>query len=367
MQSSINLVRLRDMVLPSSGPKAASKRLGPAERVAQRGIEGTKCMLENFLHGVQMEEGDKIIVGNPLPTPVDEWSIGAWQLRKQSTYEVHYVATVRDNEECNEHKARIRHELMSQWWDVCPEAGPKTLATAVKCAGPALKVCSWVDSKPVLPTTWLDKLSDGSPQRQVLQTKMDAFWAEFGQPTTTQDGGGSPASAEPTAVAGEGPDFSDDSDSKPDINREETPEEMMSVDDAESKPDEFWLARSDVSRRGFAIWVKQDDDMMDCGVQIHADGRLGPCEIFGFNTGSFQTISKGDQDSNCIPFELKSDTDLVVFVPQDGSAKKLMTVCEVIYMAYKAGFPIVQVDCHSLEQKKRLVAWLTLKLHKMAW
>ena len=85
---------------------------------------------------------------------------------------------------------------------------------------------------------------------------------------------------------------------------------------------------------------------------------LGPCELFGFNTGNLSTISKHEMASelDCIPFQLQSGAEYVALVPQDGSGKKFMPLCDVIYTAYKTGVPVIQLECHSLEQKKRFKA-----------
>ena len=124
-----------------------------------------------------------------------------------------------------------------------------------------------------------------------------------------------------------------------------------------ASPMSFWLAKSSAERRGYGVWVTNDDEK-EMLLQVYEDGTLGPCELFGFNTGTFSTISKQDiaSELNCIPSHLKSDVEFVVLVPQDGSNKKLMPLCDVIYTAYKSGIPVIQVDCHSLEQKKVLKA-----------
>ena len=65
---------------------------------------------------------------------------------------------------------------------------------------------------------------------------MEAFWKEFGQPKA--DPAYQKSVTQPVAQIGEGPDFTDDP-LEFDINCVETPPEFTSVEDAESKPDEF--------------------------------------------------------------------------------------------------------------------------------
>ena len=67
---------------------------------------------------------------------------------------------------------------------------------------------------------------------------------------------------------------------------------------------------------------------------------------------------------DCIPFHLQSDKDYVVFVPQDvPSTKQMMPLCDVIYTAYKMGIPVIQLENHSLEQKKRFKACHALHMY----
>ena len=65
---------------------------------------------------------------------------------------------------------------------------------------------------------------------------------------------------------------------------------------------------------------------MEMALQVHEDGKLGACELFGLNTATFSTISKEfvAECLDCIPFHLQTNKDYVVFVPQDGSVKKFV-------------------------------------------
>ena len=84
MPGTIDLIRVREMVVPGRTPTSRDRRLGPGERVQQLCADGAKEMLKGFLHGLELRDGDKVIIANPLPAPLDEWSNGTWRLKKET-------------------------------------------------------------------------------------------------------------------------------------------------------------------------------------------------------------------------------------------------------------------------------------------
>lgn len=82
---------------------------------------------------------------------------------------------------------------------------------------------------------------------------------------------------------------------------------------------------------------------------------MEPCELFGFNTGNFETVPKTTSlkdGENKIPFWITKDTDLIVLVGPEG--KRLTTIADAVYSAHvDHGIPQIALDCHVLEQKTR--------------
>ena len=140
------LVRVKDMVTPGRGPSAKDKRLGPGDRVAQRGTYACEILLKGFLNGLVLESGDKIVVGNPLPLSVDEWGLAVWKCRCDPSLDVHYVAMGDTQELTAELCGELQKALMNEWWDSCVEAGPKDSVGCQPYLPCVLMACVFVES-----------------------------------------------------------------------------------------------------------------------------------------------------------------------------------------------------------------------------
>ena len=231
----VELVRVRDMVLPGRTPADRDRRLGPSERIAQKGVDAARRMLKGFLANLTLKPGAKTIFANLMPGAIDEWGAGAWKLAKEDQMDVAYVALVTDVETHKEIKAELAKTLMEEWWNNCPEAGPLEPAAPVEIPAPRLKIVSWSSGVPVLCESILDKFEPGTPQFAEIQSAIKSFWEEFGYYTSA-----SPVltSTRTAATSMSGPDYSENPPAE--IGLAALPKHMESASDLSNLADAEW-------------------------------------------------------------------------------------------------------------------------------
>jgi hypothetical protein len=115
------------------------------------------------------------------------------------------------------------------------------------------------------------------------------------------------------------------------------------------------------------LWFYAHADQTACAITFdHLNQEsydMEPCELFGFNTGNFETVVKTvdlkDGDKK-IPFWLAKDSDLIVLV--SGDIKRLTTVADAVYTAHvDHGIPQIAVDCNQLSQKTKTQDLIEIK------
>ena len=78
---------------------------------------------------------------------------------------------------------------------------------------------------------------------------------------------------------------------------------------------------------------------------------LAPTELFGFGLGSFtekMTSMCGERPSDCLPWMLKKDSELVIFT-EAGQGKQVFSLASLIcHMASKHGIMEVTVTDHNI-------------------
>jgi hypothetical protein len=110
------------------------------------------------------------------------------------------------------------------------------------------------------------------------------------------------------------------------------------------------------NRSGLELWCHTDGHVLWATVNHLSTPTLttSPCELFGFNTGNFEAVSRAFVMSDAepkIPFRLSFDTDMLVIVRSTGE-KELMTVADAVYDAFvKFGVPQISIEGHELSQK----------------
>jgi hypothetical protein len=179
----VELLRVRDMIVPGQSPADKDRNLGPGERITQRGMAACKKILTGLLTGLTLEPGAKVVVANLCPHRVDEFGAAVWKMKQEDQLDIAYCSIVCDDVAHIENVAKAKKMLMNDWWDTCVEAGPRepSANAAVLDAGPTMRLASWVTNNPVLPLALLDKFEDGTPQHKAVMEKMEKFWTEFGK------------------------------------------------------------------------------------------------------------------------------------------------------------------------------------------
>ena len=74
---AVPLIKPRDMVLADRGPAGRDRKLSPAERTAQRGMNACKSMVLNILDGINFNDGDKVLLVDTMAAFPLEWGQAA--------------------------------------------------------------------------------------------------------------------------------------------------------------------------------------------------------------------------------------------------------------------------------------------------
>ena len=163
-----------------------------------------------------------------------------------------------------------------------------------------------MNNNPVVPPEVLTKFPETSAQGLDLRNWVERFWSIYGKhglDTTST----SHLAATPTKVAlGAGPDWASDGTNSlmPDVPLDV----IMSVSEAESRTDGYWLSRSSMAR-GHRVWISNDNKVGLQFVGSNSAQGIPPKELFGFNTGSFAKVDATKVSVNELPFSLTSDEE----------------------------------------------------------
>ena len=121
MPSPLSLIRVRDMAIIGNSPGALQRKLGPGERIQQRGVPCTVDLLHGFLERLPAGESDALIVCNLIPADVDEFAQACFKMC--ATRPTSYVTVVKKLEVQELQVSKLLSVLLSDWWDCHPEAG----------------------------------------------------------------------------------------------------------------------------------------------------------------------------------------------------------------------------------------------------
>lgn len=207
----VELVRVKDMLLPGRKPGDKDRKLGPIDRVAQKGPKACKQIIQGILDGAFKRVGDGCLIVDMLPHPLGEWAHGVWLLQREQVNVAYLGLISGDADSYLDSKSRLQGVLLEEWWSTLPEAGPATLeaGSAQRPAPPRLRLCSWSCDKPALPAGVAQRFTEGSPQAAKWAGLVEDFHRRYGnngQPNTVTTA----PTSERTVVDGEGPDFSVD-------------------------------------------------------------------------------------------------------------------------------------------------------------
>lgn len=108
------------------------------------------------------------------------------------------------------------------------------------------------------------------------------------------------------------------------------------------------------------VWVLlgEDKSLYLCNM-ADADLQIGPCELFGFNTGSFSEMvtSKAKLSKDVINFPIGKDSDLIVSIDQ--GEKQLTSLAEFIFKQAGAnGVMDVTLQDHNLQPMLQDHLWM---------
>jgi hypothetical protein len=293
------------------------------------------------LSGLDMKHGDKVLIL--------DWTPGFAAEFLQATFEHNAVhgdktlcAYLGIHLDATEHKfvqKTMRGTLLTKWWDVNPEAGPKTRpANAETEHPPPLKVCAWKSGRPV-PLPDAEQKFQGTAQNEAWQATLSAHRARFSISEHDRD---------PAVNNVCGPDWT-----CPPHPQVMTNEVQLTLTDLGKNPEE-WCAAAPAKvlpgkRPTLGLFVAPDTklylDVPD-GVE-----KIEPQELCGFNIGSFSKIKNTDVQKDSIPFMFRSDADHVILVEKNDNSptKTLMPLASVFYRAFKHyGIPVISLDDHVL-------------------
>lgn len=309
----------------------ADRPAGPSQRVQQRGVDGTKELLEALAEGLDENARKRIYVLDLLPNRFSEWSRAAWALQLKylvtpSGLDWRYLGYLSQDDADLYGLTEIQNSLtgcmMKEYWDTCADAGPpKRVSAAFEEPMPQLKTLARDGKQLKLPTSVrellgskadgiADKISELNADRGGLQVVVAGTPTASGPPTPrgADHPEGSRTLCRPVFEADDRPinasrvvaNFEHLSQQEFELTKVikvacKTSHESVQVALVQGRPLELWLTNFEAS--------------------VTAD--VGPMELFGFNVGSFQEKPTGTAQSLCdylLPFKIQSDTAPFVVV-----------------------------------------------------
>lgn len=284
-----------------------------------------------------------MLIVDYTPNHSAEWMMAAWEenVLNGSNVLCAYMGIHSEPEEHQFVEKSMKGHLLEKWWDKSAEAGPKSRpAGAPTIPLPPLKVCQWVNNRPVPVAESENKFVD-TPQATIWEQALTDHKKQFHISISDTE----PAGREPTVA---GPDFSAGGCPR-DMTRL-VQLEVMELKEGKLDP-ELWSAATPPKNGKIGVAIHNDKGF--CIFSENTD-TVQCQEVCGMNTGTFEEVPKRAVPEMCVPFLFESDTDYVVLVQkpiqgQPGS-KILMSIAEVFYHAFKKnGIPVLAMDNHTIE------------------
>lgn len=236
--------------------------------------------------------------------------------------------------------------LREEWWETHPAAGPaEGLSAGSGQAGasvpkPVLRVCSWQGEVPTVLPEAAAKFAAGSDAAEQWQARVTAFEAKHGRVAVA------------TVDEQAGPDYESVG-----LGR---PRDTAALVAVHPRTDEVALAAR-MHARFAPVEVVLEKDTGDLYMKARDDAPedefdVGPCELFGFGLGCFETKTLEEARASALPCLLANDCDLIVRTSDsapDGAGgdegKTLLPLASAIFQCERrAGVPEVQVQGHRL-------------------
>ena len=245
------------------------------------------------------------------------------------------------------------NRLMTEWWDRQPESGPRELVSDPALGvveKPSLRVCTWVDDVPVPLESAGSKFCPGSENQARWTALIKEHKARFGDAPSTA--GPLPARADVVVdnPRNSGPDFSLNDGELPDHNK------LISLEEFDTEPTDIVLTALMTAGASKKPTVQVDNTgRVFLSTATAGKECFGPCELFGFGKGSFETVPVLELSNfdTGVPFMFLSDLTPIVWV-RNGNVKSLVTLCSALCTAVvDDGVPDVGVQNHTLENRKK--------------
>ncbi len=103
-----------------------------------------------------------------MPCHSPEWALATWKVGRARVDDVimAYIGAFKAKLDLEQATRTVKGMLMSDWWDSCPEGGPKTRASEIDglhiC--PELQLCVWREFRPHLTTSAISKFESSDQQ-----------------------------------------------------------------------------------------------------------------------------------------------------------------------------------------------------------
>jgi hypothetical protein len=169
---------MRNSVVYEAGP--TDFRLGPAERVAQKGADATTFILAALTSGMGLTPKRRVLVVDANPDH-GWWCDGVWKLQKQwsGSNDVPFFAYMtyfktEDAAQRSMMDSRVQGKLLSEWWDTQGVAGaPEPVSEPDQFVEkPSLTLLTWENGSAVIPAVVLAKFPESD-------TDYHAAWTTF--------------------------------------------------------------------------------------------------------------------------------------------------------------------------------------------
>ncbi|CAL1129382.1 unnamed protein product [Cladocopium goreaui] len=348
------VARARVNQLWTDNPESAPS---PSVRVAQRGVPGTKEMLQKLLEGLDPPPDTKIFVVDLTLNRWNEWGRCLWELQRDRLKSegqgldwkfVSYVMKGDDEATSGIDQAIswIEGRSFSEWWDDCPEAGPKTRSKSDFCEQkPTLDILVVSGGKLKIPTAVLDSLQG---QGESLQMEVEQWNSNHDlKLLATITSQNTRAKEDDRTLCA--PVFAE-GDNHLNFKRLVSLESLtvMTQGEFEAHVVRLGCIRAMgcadlfvVAGDNFQLWL-----LNPAANEVTCDA----FEIFGFNVASYTEKAAGiarAESKEAIPFLLERDTDLLCLPGPTG--KSLFCTAELAcFLAQKQGITELSIADHAL-------------------